>query len=402
MWALRAPRIFDGEQVWTDGALILIDGATIVGMERRDAEAPEGCEVTEVSGTVLPGLIDAHIHLCGDAGPEALERLADFSELELREVITESLRRVLAAGVTTVRDLGDRRFAVLDWRASAPPGRWPRILAAGPPLTSVRGHCWNMGGEVTGEAELQAAVAERVERGVEVVKIMASGGFTTPGSSVVSCQFSDAELRLVVTESHRHGLPVTAHAHPLVAVDQVIRAGVDGIEHCSGFTDQGSGLPAATVVALRRESIAVCPTLGQTSLLHAPPAMLAMLAARGLTPELVMRLAAEQAARLLAAGVRLISGTDSGVGEAKPHGLLAVSLEALVQGGAEPTAALASATSVAAEVLGVGAAKGRIAADYDADLVLVDGDPTADIADLQRVRRVYVDGEVAWDQVRSG
>jgi imidazolonepropionase-like amidohydrolase len=130
--------------------------------------------------------------------------------------------------------------------------------------------------------------------------------------------------------------------------------------------------------------------------LQTPPAMLAMLAARGLTPELVMQAAAQQAARLLGSGVRLVAGTDSGVGEGKPHGMLALSLSALVDAGVAPTAALASATSVAAEALGVGDAKGRIAAGFDADLVLVDGDPGSDIAALQHVRQVYVGGELAY------
>lgn len=402
MWALRAGRVFDGQRIWSDGALILVDGATIVGVEPREADVPTGCEVTEVPGTVLPGLIDAHLHLCGDAGPDALERLADFSDAELHDVITASLRQVLASGVTTVRDLGDRRFAVLDWRAAPPPGRWPTILAAGPPLTSVRGHCWNMGGEVTGEVELRAAVAERAERGADVVKIMASGGFATPGSLVLSCQFTDEELRTVVTEAHRYGLPVTAHAHPLVAVHQAIEAGVDGIEHCSGITEEGSGVPDPTVSRLREEGIVVCPTLGQTASFPTPPPILAMLEARGLTPETLMRHGAQQAARLVAGGVRVIAGSDSGVGEAKTHGMLPVSLQALVEGGVDPVTVLASATSEAADALGLGADKGRIAAGYDADFVVVDGDPGADIADLQRVRQVYVGGELARDAREAG
>ena len=215
-----------------------------------------------------------------------------------------------------------------------------------------------MGGEVTGEAELRAAVAERAERGVDVVKIMASGGFTTVGSSVVDGQFSDDELEVVVTEAHRFGLPITAHAHPLAAVEQAIRAGVDGIEHGTGMTEHGLGLPEPTVGRLGRKAITVCPTLGQTTVLTPPPVILDLLRRRGLTPELVMSIAAEQAARLLAAGVRVISGSDAGIGSAKPHGMLAISIEALVHAGADPVAALSSATALAAESIGVGRAQG--------------------------------------------
>ena len=267
-------------------------------------------------------------------------------------------------------------------------------MAAGPPLTTVRGHCWNMGGEVTGHTQLAAAVAERAERGVDVVKIMASGGMLTAGTSVTECQFTDEELTAVVREAHRRGLQVTAHAHPLAAIDKVLEAGVGGVEHCTGITDQGLGLPEATIGRLRRDSTTVCPTLGQVQTVVPRPEVVAVLQARGLTVELVLRRAGEQAARLQAAGVAVVSGSDAGVGEAKPHGLVAYALEALVAGGATPEEALASATSVAAEAIGVGRRKGRIAAGYDADLLVVDGDPGRDISDVRRVRQVYLRGDL--------
>ncbi len=393
MHGIRATRAFDGHRWRPDGALVLIERGRIVGVESGHAPAPAEAEVDDVPGALLPGLVDAHVHLCGDGREGALDRLETYDDAELSVVIEEGLRSSLATGVTTVRDLGDRRFAVVAWRDAGKPGWWPTVLAAGPPLTSIGGHCWNMGGEVSGEVELRAAVAERAERGVDVVKIMASGGFTTVGSNVVDGQFTDHELEVVVTEAHRLGLPITAHAHPLVAVEQSIRAGVDGIEHGTGMTEHGLGLPEPTVGRLRREAITVCPTLGQTTVLTPPPAIRDLLHRRGLTPELVMSTAAEQAARLLAAGVRIISGSDAGVGSAKPHGMMAISLEALVRGGADPVAALTSATALAAESIGLGARKGRIAAGYDADFVIVDGDPHRDIADLRSVRRVYLAGK---------
>ena len=395
MWAIRAERVFDGRSVRTAGALVVIDGETIVGIEPRDADLSDG-RIVEAPGTVLPGMVDTHVHLCGDGRRGALDRLEFYDDAELPPIIEDALRRSLAAGVTTVRDLGDRRFAILDWLASRPAGCWPTVLTAGPPITSVRGHCWNMGGEVAGESQLRRAVALSAERGVDVVKVMASGGFMTAGSTATACQFTDDELRVVVSEAHRLGLPVTAHAHPLVAVDQAVHAGVDGIEHCTGLTDKGLGVPKVTITAVRDASVTVCPTLGQTAVFAPPPAVLAMLADRGLTPELLMQQTKVQAARLLAAGVRVVSGTDAGVGEVKPHGLVAYALEALVAGGADPAPALASATSVAAEAIGMGRRKGRIAIGYDADLVVVDGDPSVDIVDLQRIRQVYVGGEPAW------
>jgi imidazolonepropionase-like amidohydrolase len=160
---------------------------------------------------MLPGLIDAHAHLCADAGPGALERLGEGDGTGLAAVIEQSLRTHLRAGVTTVRDLGDRRDAVLAWRAGAVPGL-PAVVASGTPITSTGGHCWALGGEAAGERALRAAVQQRAEAGADVIKIMASGGVFTPGTDTTRPQFTDAELAAVVTEAHALGLPVCCPA----------------------------------------------------------------------------------------------------------------------------------------------------------------------------------------------
>lgn len=229
--AVRAERVFDGERWIRDGALVLVETGRIVAVEPAATAAPPDWPVVEhPGGTLLPGLIDTHVHLCSDSKPGALDRLADHNDVELDTVIETALRDQLAAGVTTVRDPGCRRFAVLDWRNRL---ELPAVVAAGPPITVPDGHCANMGGEAHGAAQLHAAVAERVERGVDVVKIMASGGVMTPGSDPFQPQFSLDELRLVVEQAHAAGLPVTAHAHALTAVELAVAAGVDGIEHCT-------------------------------------------------------------------------------------------------------------------------------------------------------------------------
>ena len=139
----------------------------------------------EVPGGTVSGLVDAHVHLCAD-GTDGTRTGSASGQDAMAAVIEQSLRRHLAAGVTTVRDLGDRRFAVLDWRSSARSGAvYPAVVAAGPPITSVGGHCANMGGEAAGEDQLRAAVRERAERGVDLVKIMTSGGFATTGTQVM-------------------------------------------------------------------------------------------------------------------------------------------------------------------------------------------------------------------------
>src|SRR3954464_8244438 len=112
MHGYRAPRAFDGERVLRDGALVLVNGGTIVAVEPASAPAPADCPVTELPGaTLLPGLIDAHVHVCGDAGPRALDQLPELSDAELDAIVGQSLAAQLAGGVTAVRDLGDASWA---------------------------------------------------------------------------------------------------------------------------------------------------------------------------------------------------------------------------------------------------------------------------------------------------
>ncbi len=374
---------------------MVVDGGRIIGVEPGAASAPDGCEVLEApGGTVLPGLIDAHVHLCADGTDGSLDRIEELGEDAMAAVIRQSLRRHLAAGVTTVRDLGDRRFAVLDWRSSIQGGDgvYPAVVTAGPPITSVGGHCANMGGEATGEDQLRRAVLERAERGVDVVKIMVSGGFATAGSQVLLCQFVLRELQVVVEQAHTAGLPVTAHAHGLPAVHMAMAAGVDGIEHCSFLTDKGMSQSAEDLARLAEAGIAVCPTLGLAGALAPTPNAAALLDKLGMTIGQVMEMRKRRVGQMHAAGVRIVSGSDGGVAAAKPHGLLPASVAFLAEGGVSTVAALASATSLAAAACGRGDRKGRLRVSYDADLLVVDGDPAADIGALSRPVAVFAGG----------
>ncbi len=396
MEAIRVRRAFDGADALPSGALVLVDVGRIVAVEPGQAPVPSACVVSDFPmATLLPGLIDVHVHLNGDSQPGALDRLPEYDEAQLARVIGEALDRQLAAGVTTVRDLGDRRWASVDWRnrqRARRDGRLaPTIVASGPPITSRRGHCWSMGGEAEGLAELRAAVRERVERQVDVIKIMASGGNLTPGTDVLGCQFSLDELRLVVEEAHAAGLPVTAHAHPLSAIEQAVTAGVDGIEHASCLVESGISAPDALLEAMAQRRIAVCPTLGHVSGVTPPPRIIALQQRTGVTWEKRTALVG----RMHRAGVRVVSGVDAGIGNGKPHGLLAAAIADLVAGDISTTDALASATSIAAEACGLGTRKGRLRPGYDADLLLVDGDPLADIGTLSRVVGVMAGGRWA-------
>lgn len=386
--AVRAEQAFDGVRLMPRGALVLIEDGRIVAVESASAVVPAGWPLLEVpGGTLLPGLIDAHVHLCCDSRNGALERLAGHSDAKQAEVIETGLRRQLTAGVTAVRDLGDRHYATLAWRLR--PGL-PAVASAGPPITVPGGHCWNMGGAVAGAEQLRAAIAERVERGVDVVKIMGSGGLNTAGTDVFGCQFGDADLRLLVGLAHSANLPVTVHAHALRAVEQAIAAGADGIEHCTCLTPAGVRLTGDVLERLAAAGVRVCPTVGIAPGAVPSGPVRAQLERFGLSPDSRAR----DAATLAGAGVALVSGGDSGIAEGKPHGVLPWSVLALVSAGVPLEPALATATSAAADTCGFGSAKGRLRAGSDADLLLVDGDLAREPAALARVAAVVLRGAV--------
>ena len=389
MFAIRAASAFDGERIWADGAVVLVDGGKIAGVEPAGFSVPDGVEIIDTGGTVVPGLINAHVHLCGDSEAGALERLPEFSAEHLQTVIDKALLQQLATGVTTVRDLGDDRWAVVDRRDRGPAGTpEPHIVASGPPITSVGGHCWMMGGEVAGADALRAAVSERAERRVDVVKIMASGGNMTPGSDIMACQFTLEELRLVVDEAHRHSLSITVHAHGITAVAQAITAGADGIEHCTCVSPNGVDMSPELMGRLRDRAIVVCPTLGRALDAVMPPRVVEMFARMGLTPESRRRVVADAHA----AGVRIVSGDDAGINQAKRHGVFPEAVIDLHVGGVSITDALVSATSAAAAACGLGDRKGRLRAGYDADIAIFDGDVLSDLTALRAVEHVFVGG----------
>lgn len=224
---------------------------------------------------------------------------------------------------------------------------------------------------------------------------MTSGGFATAGTQVMLCQFALDELRMVVEQAHAAGLPATAHAHGLPAVHMAMAAGVDGIEHCSFLTDKGIHQSEADLARLARAGTAVCPTVGTAGTLVPPPNAAATLGKLGMTMEQMVEMRKHRVAQMHAAGVRIISGSDGGIAAAKPHGLLPVSVAFLVEGGVSTVDALASATALAADACGVGDRTGRLRAGYDADLLVVDGDPVADISCLSRPAAVFAAGRRA-------
>jgi imidazolonepropionase-like amidohydrolase len=381
---LRGAWLFDGTgPALIPDPVVVIEGSVIRDVcSGRIPESLDGGTVIDLPGaTLLPGLVDTHVHLAFDASADPVGNLAHRGHDEVVAAMADAGRAALRGGVTTIRDLGDYRYLSLGLRGRAD---LPTVVAAGPPITTSGGHCHYLGGAVAPTCEgVRAAVREHASRGVDVVKIMASGGNLTPGSRQDLAQFPPEVLRAAVDEAHRLGLPVTAHAHAVAAIADAIAAGVDGLEHVSFWTEEGVDAPADLIRLIAARQIAVGATLGMVPVPGmAPPPAVAMR-----MPAMIANLR-----RLYESGAVMVAGTDAGIAPIKPHDVVRHAPPMLRQLGFSPAEALRAITSVAADVCGLGRRKGRIAPGFDADILAVDGDPVADPEALHRIRAVYARG----------
>ncbi len=382
-----------GQLLTGPGGARLEDGAVLVRGDRIAAAGPraevearaagDAVRVSRPGGTLLPGLIDAHVHLCFDAGPDPVTSLRETEDADLLLAMAGRAKQLLATGVTTVRDLGDRGGLALRLRDAVAAGsvRGPRILAAGAPLTPPGGHCWFLGGEVSGEEAIRELVRRNAKDGADVVKVMATGGGLTKGGPAIwESQFTPAELRLVVAEARVHGLPVAAHAHGADGIEAAVAAGVDTIEHCTWMGDGGFDVRESVVADIAAKGIHVCTA--------ASPGWRAF--AERFGPERAAELF-DRVRWMHDQGVRLISGTDAGVPGAVFDDLVS-SLGFFRHLGLLPSEVVDMATTEAAAALGVADETGRLTPGHRADLLLVDGDPLTDFEALRDVEFVMAGG----------
>ncbi|WP_338602172.1 amidohydrolase family protein [Saccharopolyspora sp. SCSIO 74807] len=374
-----------GERI-PDGA-VLVDDDTITAVgPRAEVEAQAGAEaVRHSAATVLPGLINGHVHLVWDAGFGMLDRYQEAGDEQLLLGIAGRAQQALRAGVTTLRDLGDRGGLVLRVRDSIDRGEitGPRLLGSGPPLTPPKGHCWFFGGEVDGPEAIRDRIRRNAELGADVIKVMSSGGQMTRESAPTwQNQFDGDELALVVKTAAEFDLPVAAHAHGTDAIVAAVEAGVDTLEHCSWQATGGEGADLRDDVAreIARRGITVC---------HAYPPDWAGFAR--ITGEAGARAAVERVRWMDEFGVRFVPGTDGGLPTSvfdNYAGALNYYVEAV---GWSAERVLDMATTGAAQALGL-TGVGRLAPGCAADVLALDGDPLADFAALHRQRLVLARG----------
>jgi imidazolonepropionase-like amidohydrolase len=363
-----------------EGMVVVVRGDRIEAVRESSAPLPDGAEVIELGGaTLLPGLIDAHVHLAWAGRGAAPGSLAGKDEA----------RATLEAGFTTVRNVGSTGWADLALRDAIERGEvaGPRMLIAGPALGLKGGVCdavFQGEGAVTSAAEAVAKVRELAARGADVIKLCAGGGVIPTAADADAVEFSEEQIRAIVAEAHRLGRKVAAHAQGPRAALNAVRAGVDSIEH-------GALLTAETARLMRERRVFLVPTLYRLDYVleqaragGAPAARLAALSEGRKSAQEHLRAA-------VAAGVPIALGTDATV---IPHGTNAKELAALAAIGLAPADALRAATAGAAELLGWSDRIGALRAGLLADLIAVDGDPLADLSALERVRFVMKGGAV--------
>ena len=411
-WTLvHAGRLLDqpGQPARGASTLVIHDGRVVsvqdgfVGADAL-AEVPDDARVIDQRQRfVLPGLIDAHVHLTSDlGGQEALvsEFTNDIADHAYEAAL--NARKTLAAGFTTVRNLGDGDYITLSLRDAIAAGKLPgpRILDAGRTISATAGHAdpglglnesvreLAMRGRVMcdGVESCRRAVREQVARGVDVIKITTTGGVNSRIGAGLGVQLFDDEVKTLVDTATMYGKKVAVHAHGNDGILVALKHGAASVEH-------GTLMDRDSIALFKQHGAYYVPTLstvnGYKARLAANPAAYTGEVLRKIRWRIDITGKSLRAAH--AAGVKIAFGTDAGVSK---HGRNADEFELMVEHGMSPAEAIHAATVNGADLLGLANEIGRLAPGYAADLIAVDGDPLADVTTLKQVRFVMKGGDV--------
>ncbi|HEU5008261.1 MAG TPA: amidohydrolase family protein [Jatrophihabitantaceae bacterium] len=391
---LRGGKVFDGTGADAAPADVVIADGRVVGVG-TGLDGDEEVDVTDK--TILPGMFDCHVHLTA-SGVDELQRL--HSPFSYQFFAAERhMRDTLAAGVTTVRDLGGADAGIRQAQADGLIAG-PRVLLAVNLIGQTGGHSdgWlrsgydspqslphpgRPSGLADGPDEMRRAVRLMLRAGADVIKVCATGGVLSPASNPRHAQFSRTELEVAVTEAAAVGVPVAAHAQGPAGIKNALLAGVRSIEHGIYLDDEA--------IELMLDSGAwLVPTLvAPIAVIEAAEAGAGMAAAVLDKAREVARVHTDSVRRAAAAGVRIAMGTDSGVG---PHGQNLRELELMAGCGMSPQSVLHAATGSAAGLCRLGEVTGRVSPGFAADLVVVDGDPYEFAGLTERISQIWQQG----------
>ena len=404
---IRAKALLDGTGAPpVRNAVVVVEGSRIVAAGSQEAvEAPRGSDVRELDfpeGYLLPGLIDAHTHLMFGAGEATYEEVIERDTDEI--MLLRAARNAhihLNAGVTTLRDCGARNQVTFDLRRGVDQGLAlaPRLLLSGRPVTVTKGHFWWCNGEAEGVQGVRKAVRRLVEDGADFIKIMASGGGTA-GTDNRRPSFSVEELRAIVDEAHNQGVPTTAHCIATQSIANALDAGVDSIEHATFIEPDGSYVFNPHLAErIASQGVRISPTV-QTGYRRREKLLAMREEGHALTPEDRIRLEdlqikcerqVEFLGRLWSEwGITIVAGTDA----ISSFGDYCLGLELQVEAGMSTADVIRSATGVAAQAVGLDHLVGTLEPGKEADLIVVDRDPLADIRALRSMRMVMQRGGV--------
>lgn len=392
--------VVDGKKV--RGHVVAVQDGKIayVGPERR---LPEGdwTEIDLAGATLMPGLSDSHVHLTSGANVHGFRRLTrSTSRAAISGVV--NAETTLLAGFTTVRNLGAPGFTDIDLMKAIDEGEiiGPRIIGAGQSIGITGGHCGDAtllpyeaqrktGGRADGPWEVRQKVRENKKYGARVIKFCGTGGVLSPNTSINAQQYSLEEMKAIVDEARLLDLKVAVHAHGPRGIQSALEAGVDSVEHASMITDDGIALAIEQGTYLSMD-------------IYVSDYILSEGEAAGILEEslakerMVGRLQRERFQAAVEAGVNMAFGSDAGV---YPHGTNARQFPKMVEWGMSPMQAIQTATLSNATLFGLEDEIGSITVGKAADLIAVEGDPLADIKELQDVDFVMKAGTIYLDEI---